>query len=301
MGSNQPIPQTKSKHHTVCLHHNDPDGRASGVIVRRALGPQILLFEINYGEPVPWELLTAAQRVVIVDFSLPTDDMLNLSQNHDFIWIDHHITAIQDNAAISSGWAGKRSTSEAACVLTWQYFFPDQPVPRAITLIGDRDIWRMAEADTRPFNEGLLQENTHPDNFVLWNSILEDDLSLINRLTGKGKLLLQARLNNLHRAARRYGFPVNFEGFHALVVNRPGEGELIEIIAQLGYDLAYCYVDSFVNGKLITSVMIGSRSIDVSQIAKKFGGGGHPGASGFQFERGALPFPPDAQVQICES
>ncbi len=301
MGSSTPTHPFRSKAHTVCLHHNDPDGRASGMIVRRALGPQIRLHEINYGDIVPWDLLENAQRIVVVDFSLPRQDMIRLAQNCELIWIDHHITAIQDMADVSPAWAGKRSTAEAACVLSWQYYFPDHPVPRGIVLIGDKDIWRMAEAETRPFNEGLLQENTHTENLHLWDAILDDDRALIQRLAGKGQILLQARLNNLHRAARRFGFPVNFEGFHTLVINRPGEGELIEIATQqLGYEVAYCYVDTFQNGKLVTSVMIGSRSVDVSQIARKFGGGGHPGASGFQFERGGLPFPPGANVEISQ-
>ena len=274
MGSNTTGQPTRSKSHTLCLHHNDPDGRASAMIVRRALGPQIRLFEINYGDIVPWDLLESAQRVVIVDFSLPHDDMLRLAQERELTWIDHHITAIQDMADISGAWPGRRSTSEAACVLAWQYYFADHPLPQGVVLIGDKDIWRMAEAETRPFNEGLLQENTHTDNLTLWEAILDGDRGLIQRLTSKGQVLLQARLNNLHRAARRFGYPVNFEGYHTLVINRPGEGELIEIATQqLGYEVAYCYVDSFQNGKLMTSVMIGSRSVDVSQIARKFGGG----------------------------
>ncbi len=296
MDSNPPA-KPRHKAHTVCLHHNDADGRAAGMIVRRALGPQIRLYEINYGDPIPWELIESAQRVVIVDFALPPADMLRIAQACELVWIDHHITAIQDMASISAAWPGKRDTSEAACVLTWQYFYPDQPVPTGILLIGDKDIWRMAKADTRPFSEGLMQENTHTDNLSLWYRLLDDDTVLVKHLVGKGQLLFQARLNSLHRAARRYGYPVTFEGHHTLVVNRPGEGELIEIAMQMGYDLAYLYVDSFQNGKLVTSVMVGSRQVDVSQIAKKFGGGGHPGAAGFQFERGATPFPPGSVVE----
>ncbi len=292
MVSNQPTS------YTVCLHHNDPDGRASAMIVRRALGSFIKLYEINYGDSIPWDLLLGASRVVMVDFSLPSNEMFRLSQGRELIWIDHHITAIQDCASISATWPGKRSLSEAACVLTWQYFFPGFPIPRAVVLIGDKDIWRMAEPETRSFSEGLMQENTRTDNLLLWEALLDDNREKLNTLVSKGQVLLTARINGLHRAARRYGYSVTFEGLHTLALNRPGEGELIEIAMQLGYELAYCYAESFQNGHLLTSVMIGSRVVDVSLIAKKFGGGGHPGAAGFQFIRTDGPFPPGADVKF---
>jgi len=37
--------------------------------------------------------------------------------------------------------------------------------------------------------------------------------------------------------------------------------------------------------------------VDVSVIAKRYGGGGHAGAAGFSFLRGATPFPPSSQVE----
>lgn len=33
---------------TRCIHHNDPDGRVFGAVIRRALGREILLYEMGY-------------------------------------------------------------------------------------------------------------------------------------------------------------------------------------------------------------------------------------------------------------
>jgi oligoribonuclease NrnB/cAMP/cGMP phosphodiesterase (DHH superfamily) len=284
---------------TLCLHHNDPDGRASAAIVRRALGTSVSLYEINYGDPIPWELLEQARHVIMVDFALDRTSMLRIADGRRFTWIDHHVTAIEALGDVAVHWEGLQSLDEAACVLTWRYFFPGQPTPRAIVWIGDRDIWRMAEAETRPFGEGLNQENQRPDHDRLWRSLLDNDPEVLTRLVSHGQVLYRARLDQLRRFARRYGYEVTFEGYRTLVVNRPGEGELIEIIDEMGYELAYCYVDSSSNGALVTSVMLGSRSVDVSRLAMKFGGGGHKGASGFRFERsGRLPFPVEAQVRL---
>jgi len=263
------------------------------------MGSSVRLYEINYGEPVPWELIEQAQHVIMVDFSLDRDSMLRIADGRRFTWIDHHVSALENMAEHAPHWEGLQRLDEAACVLTWQHFFPGQPVPRAIVLIGDRDIWRMAEADTRAFGEGLNQENQRPDNDKLWRALLDNDPVLLNGLISRGQVLYEARIGQLRRFARRHGYEVTFEGYRTLVVNRPGEGELIEIIDEMGYDLAYCYVDNASNGSLFTNVMVGSRSVDVSRIALKFGGGGHKGAAGFRFERtGGLPFPADAQVRL---
>jgi nanoRNase/pAp phosphatase (c-di-AMP/oligoRNAs hydrolase) len=40
-----------------------------------------------------------------------------------------------------------------------------------------------------------------------------------------------------------------------------------------------------------------SHQVDVSVIATRYGGGGHAGAAGLSFLRGATPFPPGSQVE----
>ena len=64
----------------------------------------------------------------------------------------------------------------------------------------------------------------------------------------------------------------------------------------MGYDVGYCYVDKVSEGQLMTYVTLYSETVDVSQIAQKFGGGGHAGAAGFHFPRGGEPFHPRASV-----
>ena len=80
---------------TLCLHHNDTDGRASAAIVRRALGPAVILIEMDYGDPVPWEAIDQASNVVVVDFSLPLEDMKRIADERELTWIDHHKTALE--------------------------------------------------------------------------------------------------------------------------------------------------------------------------------------------------------------
>ena len=283
---------------TVCLHHNDADGRASAAVVRRAFNKQVFAIEMNYGDSIAWDRIEPAKRVVVVDFSLPREEMQRLGQDRELIWIDHHISAIRLLGEATRAWKGLQDTCEAACVLTWQYFFPDQPVPRALVLIGDRDVWRWAEADTGPFDAGLGQENTHPDNDDLWLPLLADDPKLLQVLIERGRILRAAQLHDIDKRLASYGYVVLFEGQRTLAINTRGNGDLGAAIRAMNYPLAYCYIDGMQNGHLMTFVTLFSCEVDVSRIAQKFGGGGHPGAAGFSFERAASPFPPGAEVKF---
>ncbi len=283
---------------TLCLYHNDLDGRASAAITRRKLGSNIELLAMSYGDNTPWKKINAVQRVIIVDFSLPEDEMLKVQQEKEMIWIDHHQSAMDKLGHHSFAWDGNRDTSQAACVLTWRYFYPQEAVPQAIVLIGDRDIWRWEEENTGPFNEGLRQRDTHPENDDLWTPLLEDNRDLLQAVIEEGELLLQARLNKIQGQIHSYGYPVIFEGHRTLAINQRGNGDLGAAIRELGYDIAYCYIDNLIEGELRTFVSLYADGVDVSKIAQKFGGGGHPGASGFHFARRETPFPAQASVQF---
>lgn len=285
---------------TVCLHHNDADGRASAAVVRRYYNRQVVTIEMNYGDPLQWDRIEPAKRVIVVDFSLPLAQMQQLAQICELIWIDHHISAIRSLGEAAREWAGLQNTNEAACVLTWQYFYPDQPVPRALVLIGDRDVWRWAETDTGPFDASLQQENTDPTNDELWLPLLADDPILLHRLIDRGTILRVAQINAIQRQVSNYGYPVIFEGLRTLAINVRGNGDIGVAIRAMNYPLGYCYLDGMQNGKLMTFVSLFSSEVDVSRIAQKFGGGGHPGAAGFSFERADSPFPPGADVQFVK-
>ena len=277
---------------TLCLYHDDPDGCCAAAIARRALGEKLVLHPLQIGDPIPWGMIEISQQVVLLDYSLPLEDMQRLSDGRRLVWIDHHKTSLARLGQAMAAIPGERSLEAAACVLTWQTFFPEDPTPQAVLLIGDRDIWRMAYTDTRAFSEGLFQEDIGPEHDELWKPLLDGDQLLVNQLIDRGRVLYQARLKGIRDVVGHYGFETVFEGHKTLVVNHRGNGDMGEHIRQAGYALAYCYVEVVRDGRLQTVVTLYSDQIDVSEIARKFGGGGHRGAAGFQFTRVDRPFPP---------
>ncbi len=281
----------------VCLHHNDQDGRCAAAIVRRALGRNVRMYEINYGEEIPWEAIQKADQVVIVDFSLPLDDMLQIQKMTELIWVDHHVSSLEALSSLENV-AGERNLEDAACVLVWRTFFPHEQIPRAVDFIGDRDVWRFAYAETAEFCEGLFEEETQPTNDLLWDPLLNGESDFAAKLIERGRILLASRLRGIEHSIRTRAFTVEFEGFNTLAINTRGNGDIGEYIRNQGYAIAYCYHDAVQSGRLITFVTLYSAGADVSKIAEKFGGGGHPGAAGFSFLRGSTPFPPGAKVVL---
>ena len=280
---------------TICMYHNDPDGCCAAAVVRRAFGPKHSYLAMEIGDSVPWRQIESAEQVVLVDFSLATDDMLKLRDGWRFVWVDHHKTSLARLDELMVAVPGKRTVDEAACVLTWRTFFPDQTVPQAVLYVGDRDIWRNALAETPAFCEGLYQADFGPENDPLWQALLDDDPAVTQRLIAEGGILYQARMRQIARVVRDHGFETTFEGFRTLAINDRGSGDMGEQIRRAGYQIGYCYAEVMRAGRLQTIVTLYSNQVDVSEIARKYGGGGHRGAAGFQFDRAGGPFPEGSQ------
>ena len=286
---------------TLCLYHDDPDGCCAAAIVRRALGDEVHLLPLEIGDAIPWEAVEGIGQIVLLDYSLPEEEMRRLAAGRKLVWIDHHKTALAGLTEAMAGVPGERSIDAAACVLAWRTFFAGQAPPLAVLLIGDRDIWQMSYPETRTFSEGLYQEDIQPANDGLWKPLLDDDRARVNQLVELGQILYAVRLKRIKDVVARYGFPGFFEGHRTLAVNHPGNGDMGEYIRQTGYELAYCYVEVIRQDQLQTVVTLYSDQVDVSEIARKYGGGGHRGAAGFQFRRADDPFPPESAALLGPS
>lgn len=95
----------------IC-HHNDLDGYAAAYVAWRAckwyklIPSELISFhEITYGKEFPFSEIRNEDVVIIVDYSLPVNDMQKLLDiTPCVIWIDHHKTAMEmyDNDGYSS-------------------------------------------------------------------------------------------------------------------------------------------------------------------------------------------------------
>jgi oligoribonuclease NrnB/cAMP/cGMP phosphodiesterase (DHH superfamily) len=288
-------PNSTIDNSVLCIYHDDMDGECSAAIVRRKFGDRAVFQSMDYGDAIPWDLIEKCDELIIVDFSFPRADMLRVVEETKVTWVDHHKTSLSELADLE-GLPGLRSLGQAACVLTWRLLLEGQPIPPTVLFIADRDIWRHEHEESKPFGEGLFHEDTRPQNDDLWEPLLNGNEEKVSELIARGEIIYQARILRLRKMIKAKGYEIRFEGHPTLAINYRGSGDLGELIREMGYDIAYCYYESKLEHELRTFVSLYSEKIDVSEIARKFGGGGHPGAAGFSFVRTDTPYPPKAVV-----
>lgn len=126
----------------VIFHEVDLDGFMSAAIVKYWFNQQevpnkegedcntIDFIGYNYGQPIPD--LSEYDKIIMCDISFPIEEMEKLAYKlmGNFIWIDHHISAINSwkEGLVSPN--GLRDTKFAACELTW--FYMNNPINNAV-------------------------------------------------------------------------------------------------------------------------------------------------------------------------
>jgi oligoribonuclease NrnB/cAMP/cGMP phosphodiesterase (DHH superfamily) len=272
----------------ICFYHDDMDGFCSASLIKQAY-PSTELQSINYGDPPPLERAAEHECVFIVDFTLqPHNLMFSLKEKVErLVWIDHHKSAIEwaetsgfktDGVTRAEGWA--------ACELVWCYLHAD-PMPRYVQLLGSYDIWDHRDPDVVPFQYAMRAGNMDPGyDMTIWDS-LRSTPSMTDYLVKAGQFILLYVENHYARVADATAFEVQFEGLRFIAANAPkANSNLFDTVFDpQRHDammLFYWSADQWVVG------LYGDGDPDLSEIAVRYGGGGHAGAAGFECSE--LPF-----------
>lgn len=285
-------------------HSADLDGHCSGAIVKH-LNPECELFPINYGQEFPWDRITPYETVFMVDFTLqPFDQMERLSQMCRLVWIDHHKTEVEEALKRKFNPQGLREIGIGACLLTWQNL-TRKPVPEAVQLLAEYDVWNHDNPKTLPFQYGFrFFEDTRPDNQELWGEFFSgDDFSrkVLIEVVQTGETLLTYEDRQNAKFCRAYAFETAlrvpsltdaaFAEFPAVCCNRGFTNSKVfdSVYDPTKHDLmiTFCRLKPPAY-KWTVSLYSTKEDVDCGQIARLFGGGGHKGAAGFQCEQ--LPF-----------
>jgi len=270
-------------------HKSDLDGHCSGYVVKRA-HPNCDLYGIDYGDEFPWDIVEKHNTIIMVDFSLqPFSEMEKLvNKCEKLIWIDHHKSAIDEYSKSTITVDGLIRNGIGACQLCWEYFFPTELVPYFIKLLAEYDVWIHSNPDTLPFQYGLRLENTNPYNLPLWESLFERPI--VREVIKRGETVLRYEEIINERYVKSRGFELEWEGLKFICCNKGlTNSKLFDSIWDTTkYDamLTFCMLDP--ERGWTVSLYSDKSDVDVSKIAKKYGGGGHKGAAGFQCK--TLPF-----------
>lgn len=196
---------------------------------------------------------------------------------------------------------------QAGCVLAWQFFHPLQPAPSGLNLIADRDMWRSALPDSTYFCRALRQ---HAFDFVAWDRLLmlEELDPDYEDLIADGQAMQQfllSEVKNLSEGsmvcrvqlrgecidplqASRHGLPfmvvddVCYRVWEGLAVNAPPvfASELGHLLCEKSSTFGLTW--HFANDGEVKVSLRANGKVNVADLAKNYGGGGHPNAAGFR-------------------
>ena len=264
----------------LCVYHSrDLDGWTSAAIVKDYYSNATLI-GWDYGQPVPEEMMELWDKIFLVDISFNYSYMKMLNGTN-VIWIDHHASAIKDS--IDHGYEcmkGHRDVRFAACELTWDYIYPDSTIPEAVELLGLYDSFRHMKKDKRlqgrvtRFQYAARSYVDNPIDAQIFLVIRPDE---VNHWVADGSAI-HKYLTLEAKATVKEAFKVTINGHKGMMVNatRLNPKNFGIEIPDGEFFGAFHF-----NGKLwVTSLY--SDTVDCSVICKELGGGGHPGAAGFQ-------------------
>lgn len=281
----------------ICIYHNkDLDGYCSGAIVKRKY-PDAKMIGYDYGQSFPWEEIPTNTPVIMIDVSLPIEEMRKLSYHSDgrFTWIDHHISAIKDYVDVQGGNNPFKCNAVlengiAACEGGWKYLFPDVRMPMAVKLLGEYDTWRNQDKDRwdkyiMPFQYGMRMKcqsaETFPQELLNQEENSENSFGVVSELIEIGKAILEYQKTQNERACKS-SFEIEFEGLKAICLNNGGANSQVfdSVYDPQKHDVMLPFFFTGKHWKF--SLYTTKDEIDCSVIAKSKGGGGHKKAAGFE-------------------
>ena len=280
-----------------CFYHNDVDGKCAGAIVKKWYKEQWRddgrdsYFSINYDVNFPFDIIKPNEQVIIVDFSLRNHAQLQklMMKTKDIIWIDHHKTAIEKFSNFV-GLAGEkiseingiREDGKAGCELAWKHFYSQKPYPLAVKYAGRYDVWDFSEfgENLNIFQAGIRLDKHNPEDDI-WNDLLKyNHGSGLREIMINGKIALKFRTNRYKSLIKAFSFYAEFEGLKAICCNVGStSSQLFDSVDEDSYEIMIPFVAS---DRGWTLSLYTKKDIDCSEIAKKYGGGGHKKAAGFQ-------------------
>jgi len=273
----------KLKSKKLCIYHgNCLDGFGAAWAVHNALGDSVEFYKGIHQQRPP---NVSGFDVLLVDFSYKKDVLENMLKTASSITIlDHHISAEKDLSELlkNEKIKGLFDMNKSGAMLAWEWFNPDKQPPKLIKHIQDRDLWQFRLEGTREIQAAL---SSYPYDFNIWDKFMANNDYEIEILKQDGAAIerkLQKDIKELIKSGVRR---MNIGGYNVPVLNVPSAyvsdaGNIMSI----NEPFAACYWDH-PDGRSF-SLRSSEKGVNVSEVAQKYGGGGHVKAAGFTIDIG---------------
>lgn len=263
----------------VIYHDNCADGFSAAWCFWRKYGTGADYVAGVYQQDPPD---VAGRDVYLVDFSYKrpvVEAMLNTARS--VCLIDHHKTAIDDLGPLGAriGWFCDLNRSGAT--LAWDYLFPGEGRPLLLGHIEDRDLWRFKLPNTREIQANVV---SYEYTFDLWDRLMAADQAELLQMTVAGAAIERKHHKDIAGLLAVCQRRMVIGGHDVPVANLP-----YTLVSDAGHLMAQdelfaaCYWDTA--EKRNFSLRSTEKGLDVSEVAKQYGGGGHAKAAGFSVAR----------------
>ena len=270
---------------TLVLYHNDEDGFCSAWVFNKFLKEGITYRSINYGDPVPSDI-DSFDEVYLLDFSFKRYEVIDIAARVTKLWIlDHHKTAAEELVDLSENVLAFIDQDRSGCQLTWDFMhfaspdiyseiIPRNDRPKIVDYVADRDLWQWKLHDSELVN---LWIKTLPFDFNFWDNAERELMDYYWTVLEKGAAIKDYQDKLIKRMADT-AIKIKQWDLDVILANAPIlQSELGEYLKHETDVVVMWWQD---RGTYRHSLR--SSVIDVSEIAKKYGGGGHTLAAGFE-------------------
>lgn len=284
----------------LCIYHgNCADGFTAAWVVRKAYlevdfhagvyqnpppdvtGRDVLIVDFSYKRPVLEEMAKTANTITILDHHKTAEEDLSIFCQQNYPQRQHEMEmpfAEFRNHANYQGILPIRATfdmNRSGAGIVWDHFFQTQPRPTMLNHIEDRDLWKFALRKTREIQASVF---SYPYDFKAWDFLMSADPV---QLAVEGEAIERKHFKDIRELVGVVTRRMNIAGHNVPVANLPYTltSDAGHLLAK-GEAFAGCYWDT-PDGRVF-SLRSTDDGLDVSEIAKQYGGGGHKNASGFR-------------------
>lgn len=229
--------------------------------------------------------------VYLVDFSYKRATVEQMLKSANSVTlIDHHKTAIDDLQPLfmQDSWTGESKQlahftdlNRSGATLAWDYLFPGEDRPLLLGHVEDRDLWRFKLPGTREIQANVF---SYEYTFEQWDRLMAADQAELLTMTVAGAAIERKHHKDIAELVKACKRRMVISGHDVPVASLPYtlSSDAGHLMAQ-GEPFAACYWDT-ADGRTF-SLRSSDTGLDVSEVAKDYGGGGHVKAAGFTVPR----------------
>ena len=247
-------------------------------------------------------------RLFLVDFAYPAEQLVQLRESVAHITVlDHHKSAQAALANIREqpprfetdqappGLFALFDMGESGATLAWQYFHPETDCPELLRYIKDRDLWQHALPGSRAINAAI---RSYPYDFTVWAEKLAA-ADATAQLLADGEAILRKQAHDMEGTDGRSD--VDGAGW----LPGPRRQCYREHLRVGSSAMRRCFprrrsvpaigIRPRIDGSGVSARWETSMSV---QLPRRYGGGGHRNAAGFQTARPPLLAEADRLLRI---